>query len=343
MRVLILGGTAWLGGEIARYAVGQGHSVTCLARGRAPKLGPAEFGASGLVPNGAELVTADRTQPDAYRPLVDTRWDLVVDVSRQPGQVRSALAALADRTERWVFVSSGSVYADHSRGGAGLDTPLLPALDSDEAGLETYGEGKVACEEACRAARGDDVLLARSGLIVGYGDPSDRFGYWPGRFALAREDGGPVLVPERSDQPAQFLDVDDLARWLVDAGLGGVTGPVDAYGPRRVLSDVLEAARQVAGFTGQTVPVSDEALLAARVEEYMGARSLPLWIADPEWAGFSDRDTTSAERAGVSARDLSDTLRDALAWERELGLGRTGRRAGLDRTDELRVIGAAGC
>lgn len=329
MRVLVLGGTAWLGGEIARYAVGQGHSVTCLARGQ-----------SGLVPDGATLATGDRTQPDAYRPLVDSRWDLVVDVSRQPGQVRSALAALADRTRRWVFVSSGSVYADHSRAGAGLETPLLPALDGDEAGLETYGEGKVACEEACRAARGDDVLLARSGLIVGYGDSSDRFGYWPGRFALAREDGGPVLVPERSDRPAQFLDVDDLARWLVDAGLGGVTGPVDAYGPRRVLSDVLEAAQEVAGFTGQTVPVSDEVLLAARVEEYMGPRSLPLWIADPHWTGFSDRDTTSAERAGMPVRNLADTLRDALAWERELGLGRTGRRAGLDRTDELEVLGA---
>ena len=128
-------------------------------------------------------------------------WDLVVDVSRQPGQVRSALAALGDRAERWVFVSSGSVYADHSRPGAGLDTPLLPALEGDEAAPETYGEGKVACEEACRAARGDDVLLARSGLIVGYGDRSDRLGYWPGRFALAQEDGGPVLVPERTDRP----------------------------------------------------------------------------------------------------------------------------------------------
>jgi nucleoside-diphosphate-sugar epimerase len=331
MRVLVLGGTAWLGGEVARYAVGQGHEVSCLARGE-----------SGLVPDGVRLVTGDRTRPDAYAPLVDTRWDLVVDVSRQPGQVRSALAALADIAAHWVFVSSGSVYADHSRPGAGLNTPLLPALEGDEAGLETYGEGKVACEEACLAARGDDVLLARSGLIVGYGDPSDRFGYWPGRFALAQEDEGPVLVPERTDRPAQFLDVNDLARWLVDAGLNGVAGPVDAYGPRRVLADVLEAAQKVAGFTGQVVPVSDEALVAAGVEEYMGSRSLPLWIADPQWAGFSDRDTTSAERAGVPVRDLADTLRDALVWERELGLGRTGRRAGLDRTDELAVVGAAG-
>ena len=327
MRVLILGGTAWLGGEIARYAVGRAHDVTCLARGE-----------SGSVPEGARLVTGDRVLPDAYRPLVDTRWDLVVDVSRQPGQVRSALTALADRAERWVFVSSGSVYADHSRPGAGPHAPLLPALEGDEATAETYGEGKVACEEACWSARGDDVLVARSGLIVGYGDRSDRLGYWPGRFALAQEDGGPVLVPERSDRPAQFLDVVDLAAWIVDAGLRGVIGPVDAYGPHRVLRDVLAAAREVGGFSGEEVPVSDEALRQTGVEEYMGARSLPLWIADEEWAGFSARDTASAQDAGLEARVLDETLRDALAWERKLGLARTGRRAGLDRSDELVII-----
>jgi 2'-hydroxyisoflavone reductase len=330
MRVLILGGTAWLGGSIVRYALSQGHDVTCLARGE-----------SGSVPDGATLVAGDRTRPDAYRPLVDTRWDLVVDLSRQPGQVRSALEALADRSVRWVFVSSGSVYADHSCPGAGLETPLLPALQGDESSPETYGEGKVACEEACRTARADDVLLARSGLIVGYGDSSDRLGYWPGRYALAQEDGGPVLVPERTDRPAQFLDVQDLAAWVVDAGLRGLTGPVDVYGPQRVLADVLASARETAGFTGEEVALSDEALTRAGVDEYMGARSLPLWLADPEWAGFSARDTASAEAAGVVARDLTATMRDALSWERELGVARTGRRAGLDRSDELAVLGAS--
>ena len=325
MRVLILGGTAWLGGAVAGYAVGQGHDVTCLARGE-----------SGSVPDSARLVTGDRNRAEGYDALLDTHWDLVVDVSRQPGQVRSALAALSDRSDRWVFVSSGSVYADHSRPGAGLDTPLLPALEGDEAALETYGEGKVACEEACRSARGDDVLIARSGLIAGYGDRSDRFGYWPGRYALAQEDGGPVLVPERTDRPAQFVDVEDLATWLVDAGLRGVTGAVDAYGPQRALGDVLARAREVARFTGSEVSVSDDALRAAGVEEFMGERSLALWLADPEWAGFSARDTTSAQAAGLEVRGLDETLRAALAWERELGLARTGRRAGLDRPTSSR-------
>jgi nucleoside-diphosphate-sugar epimerase len=329
--VLVLGGTAWLGGEVARVALTAGHDVTCLARGQ-----------SGTVPAGATFIAVDRTQPEAYASLpANARWDLVVDVSRQPGQVRSALQALANRADHWVFVSTGSVYADHSRPGAGLETPLLPALQGDVASPEQYGEGKVACEEACEAYRGDDVLLARSGLIAGSGDRSDRFGYWPGRFALAVEDGGPVLVPKRRDRPTQFLDVHDLAHWIVGAGLAGTTGTVDAYGPRRVLGAVLDAAREVAGFRGEVVAVADDVLVAAGVEEYMGPHSLPLWMHDPAWAGFSDRSTESAERTGLVARDLRHTLADALAWERQLGLTRTGRQAGLDRRSELEILAGA--
>lgn len=327
MRILVLGGTAWLGGEVARQAVAAGHDVTCLARGE-----------SGTVPTGAALVVADRRDPHGYAALPAERYDLVVDVARQPGQVRTAVAALADRAEHWVFVSTGSVYADHSTPGAGTDAALLPASSADEVTPEDYGPGKVACEQACRDARGDDLLVARSGLIVGRGDPSDRFGYWPGRFALAREDGGPVLVPEDLDAPAQVLDVVDLAAWLLRAGLEGRTGTVDAYGPRRRLGDVVDAARRVAGFTGELVRLPDATLAAAGVEEYMGPRSLPLWLSDPAWAGFSARSTSSAEAAGLTARDLDETLADALAWERERGLARTGRRAGLDREDELVLI-----
>ena len=328
MAILVLGGTSWLGGHVARAGLRAGHEVTCLARGE-----------SGDAPPGARLVRADRTDPEAYAVLpASQRWDLVVDVTRQPGQARSALAALSDRAAHWAFVSSGSVYADHSRPGADRSSPLLPAFDSDVAGLESYGEAKVACEAACTAYRGEDVLLARSGLIAGAGDRSDRFGYWVSRFALAAQDGGPVLVPESIDQPAQLTDVLDLAGWLVRAGLDGRTGVVDAYGPRRTLHDVVDTALQVAGFTGETVAAGDEQLRAAGVEEFMGARSLALWLRDPAWLGFSARDTTSAEAAGLVTRDLAATTRDALDWERELGLDRTGRRAGLDRADELALV-----
>ena len=329
MSILVLGGTSWLGGHVARAGLEAGHEVTCLARGE-----------SGTVPDGAVLVTGDRTTTQGYDGLSSAAgWDLVVDVTRQPGQARSALAALSDRAARWAFVSTGSVYADHSKHDAGLDTPLLPALEDDVATLEQYGEGKVACELVCHAARGDDVLVARSGLIIGYGDRSDRFGYWPGRFALAAQDGGPVLVPERLDRPAQFVDVLDLAGWLVRAGLSGTTGTVDAYGPVRSLADVLSVCRQVAGFSGRMVSAPDEALESAHVEEYMGERSLPLWIRDPAFAGFDDRSTTSADAAGLTCRDLRATAAGALAWEREQGLARTGRRAGLDRAAELELVG----
>lgn len=332
--LLVLGGTSWLGGMIAGLALAGGHDVTCLARGE-----------SGAVPEGARLIRADRLHRMAYAGLpTSARWDLVVDLTRQPGQARSALAALSDRAENWVLVSSGSVYADHSQIGGDLTTPLLAAFDGDESAPEQYGEAKVACEAAVAAYRWDrglKALVARSGLIAGRGDLSDRFGYWVGRFALAQQDGWPVLVPGDLDRPAQYLDVLDLAAWIVRAGLSGLTGIIDACGPRRTLGDVLAGASAVAEFTGETVAVPDAALIAAGVEEYMGERSLALWMHDPLWRGFSARDAGSALLAGLVARPLGLTTADALAWERHLGLGRTGRRAGLDRADELALIGAA--
>ncbi|GAA1901410.1 oxidoreductase [Lapillicoccus jejuensis] len=335
-RVLVLGGTAWLGGAVARHALAAGHAVDCLARG-----------VSGRVPEGARLVVGDRSTEGAYDALgagtdpAGDRYDLVVDVSRQPGEVRGALDALADRAARWVFVSSGSVYADHSVLGGGLGgtpLPLLPPLEGDTGGPEQYGEAKVACEDAVRARRGDDALVARSGLIAGYGDPSDRFGYWVGRCALAGQDGRPLLVPASLGQGAQVLDVLDLAAWLVDAGLAGTTGTVDAYGPRRTLGEVVDVAAAVAGFDGERVVVDDDALRGAGVDEFMGPRSLALWLADPAWLGFAAHEDVSARRAGLVARPLEGTTTAALAWEREQGLHRTGRRAGLDRADELALV-----
>ena len=329
-RVLVLGGTSWLGGAVARHALTRGHEVVCLARGE-----------SGPVPEGAHLVRGDRTTPDAYAALPDGRWDLVVDVTREPAQARGALAALADRADGWAFVSSGSVYADHSVVGGGLggvELPLLPPVEDPLGSPEAYGGAKVACEDALRAVRGEDALVARSGLIAGRGDPSDRVGYWVGRCALAAEDGQPVLVPEDLGAGAQFVDVLDLAAWLVDAGLAGRVGTVDAYGPRRTLGELIEASAAVAGFDGPRVALPDAVLLAAGVDEFMGERSLALWMADPAWRGFAAHEDVTARAAGLVARPLAETLSDALAHERHLGLGRTGRRAGLDRADELALL-----
>ncbi|EWT07937.1 oxidoreductase [Intrasporangium chromatireducens Q5-1] len=327
-RVLVLGGTSWLGGAVARVAHDAGHEVTCLARG-----------ASGSVPDGARLLRGDRDDDQVYAAVLPpVEWDLVVDLARQPVHARGAVRALGASARRWVFVSSASVYARHDEPGADESAATLPAVTGDFAAPEEYGEGKVACEDAVRSERGDDVLVARAGLIVGRGDRSDRFGYWPGRFALAGQDGSPVLAPERRDRPVQWVHVEDLAQWLVAAGLEGVCGVRNAVGPAASLGDVLEASGSRAGFTGRTVPASDEVLRSAGVEEFMGPRSLPLWIADPEWSAFMDRSGEAAARDGLTHRTLDVVVQDAAAWERQLGLDRPRRGAGLDRRDELALI-----
>ncbi len=207
MRMLVLGGTAWLGAALARTAVAVGDEVTCLARG-----------ASGDVPDGVAWVRADRDAPGAYDALTG-EWDLVLDVARQPGQVRSAVAALADRAAHWVFVSSGNVYADHRQVGTDEEAPLLPALEGDVmTSMDVYGEAKVACEQHVLQGCGERALLARVGLIGGPGDSFDRSGYWPWRFAHPAADDGAVLVPDAPAHATQMIDVRDLATWLLAAG-----------------------------------------------------------------------------------------------------------------------------
>jgi hypothetical protein len=147
-----------------------------------------------------------------------------------------------------------------------------------------------------------------------------------------------VLVPAAATLPAQWVDVVDLSRWILDSGLAGVTGTFNASGIAVPLRSVLEAAAGVAGFTGEWVPASDEQLADACVEEFMGRKSLPLWVRDPDWRAFQDRSVAAAHAHGLAQRPLTTTLDDCLAWERELGLDRERSRAGLDRADELQII-----
>jgi 2'-hydroxyisoflavone reductase len=329
--LLVLGGTAWLGGEIARAAVARGHDVTCLARG-----------SSGTPPSGVRWVRADRDQPGAYDEVAAQHWDDVVDVSWQPGQVRSALRALGEHARHWTYVSSCSVYADHAAADADESARVLPALEGEVSDRERYGEAKVACEQACNEVMGDRLLVARPGLIGGYGDRSDRLGYWPSRFALAEHDGGPVLVPDTDLQATQTIDVRDLADWLVRAGAAATVGVMNSVGERHSFAEVIGAASAVAGFPGserdgRVVRVPSDWLRDQGVEEYMGPRSLPLWLADPRWAGFSARDGSAARVTGLTHRPLRELLEDSLRWERELGLDRE-RRAGLSRADERALL-----
>ncbi len=328
MRLLVLGGTAWLGGQVARTALERGHAVTCLARGTA-----------GQVPGGAELVRADRTLPGALDGVAGRSWDAVVDVGRQPGQVRDAARALAACTAHAVFVSSGNVYADHATPGQAEDAPLLPPLAGDEMQtMETYGEAKVACERHVVAAFGADrALLARSGLIGGPGDTSGRSGYWPLRFARPAADDGTVLVPDDPGLGTQLVDVRDLATWLVSAAETGLAGAYTAVGERVPLGEHLAAARSVAGHAGTPAPADPAWLLAQGVQEWSGPRSLPLWLADPDWRGFADHDGSAARATGLALRPLAQTLADTLAWELAQDPDRP-RGAGLTPADERELL-----
>ena len=323
----MLGGTAWLGREVAEEALRAGHDVTVLARGQ-----------SGAPPAGALVVTADRDLPDAYD-AVGGEWDVVVDVARQPGHVRGAVAALGPRTGTWVFVSSCSVYARHDQPGADESAPLLPPSEVDEDGFETYGERKVACEQHVLAGVPGRALVARAGLIGGPGDVSDRTGYWPLRFAHPATPDGSVLVPD-SPLTTQLVDARDLAAWLVAAGSRGATGVVNASGPTLPLAEHLAVARRVAGHDGEVVAVAPQWLEDHAVAPWSGERSLPMWLPLPEYAGFMARDTSAAQALGLEARPLEDTLRDVLEWELRQGPGRP-RTAGLSPTEERRLLAAA--
>jgi 2'-hydroxyisoflavone reductase len=327
MKILVLGGTRWLGGEIVAEALRHGHDVTCLARGD-----------SGAVPPGADLVRADRDADDAFD-TVPGGWDVVVDVARQPGHVRRAVAALADRAGRYVFVSSGSVYADDATPGLDESAELLPVLDSDVmAGPEDYGSAKVACERHVLAGFGPGrCLIARAGLIGGPGDHTGRTGYWPLRFHTPAVPDGRVLVPDAPDLATQVVDVRDLAAWLVGAGTGGVSGTFDAVGERYALPEHLAVAREVAGHTGTPVPVDQDWLAAHGVRPWMGQRSLPLWLPLPEYAGLGSRDGSAARAAGLTHRPLRDTLADTLAWELAQGADRP-RGAGLTVEEERELL-----
>jgi nucleoside-diphosphate-sugar epimerase len=322
--VLVLGGTGWLSGRIARRWLESGAAVTCLARGGRP------------APAGAQLVTADRDERDAYAAVEARQWDEVVDVSSNPAHVAGALEALADSAAHWTYVSSLSVYAradvENQDESAETLSPTRPGDESD------YGRDKAAAEASVRAAAGDHAAVLRPGLIVGPGDPTDRFGYWVARFALAG--GDPVLVPETAGRSAQVIDVDDVAAFAVDAAAASWAGTANAIGDVHPLSDVLMLAREVAGHTGAVVAASDEALTANDVAHWAGPRSLPLWLPG-DMPGFMTHRNDVFRAAGGSLRPLRDTLERTLADERARGLDRD-RRAGLARADELDVIAALG-
>ena len=288
----------FLSHAVAADAVARGHDVTCAARGE-----------SGPVPDGATHVHLDRADPD-WSALAG-EWDAVVDVARTPSWVADALDHLADA--HWTFVSTISVYADHATPGGTPETlPLLPAIteDVEQDSAEAYGSAKVACEQDVQA-RAREALIIRPGLIIGPGDPSGRFTYWPDRLA----ENGEVLAPESPDRDTQAIDVRDLAAWIVTGAEKQLTGVYDATGPVTRLGDLVDQVTEAVGGDATVVWAPADFLHEREVTYWAGPRSLPLWLPD-DARGMTSHDVSAAFEAGLTTRPIGETAADTLAWLR---------------------------
>ena len=293
--------------------------MTCLARGE-----------SGDVPVGATLIRADRTVAGAYDLVASQYWDDVIELTYDSGLVRGALKALHDRAAHWTLVSSVSVYASNSEPQADETAAVVDAGELEN----YYGLAKVAAEQASFTAVGDRLLIARPGLIAGPGDPSDRFGYWIARLALAQ--GEPILVPDCGQLPVQVIDVRDIASWIIQAGHESLTGTFNVVGDQHTLADTIGKAAALAGYSGTIVEAPEKWLVEHDVDHWMGARSLPLWVSGSD-AAHGQRSNLAFRHAHGRTRSISKTLADTLEDEKRRGLGRE-RKSGLTRLEELDLI-----
>jgi len=321
MDLLVLGGTRFVGRHLVTAALDRGHRVTLFNRGKSgPRLFP-----------GVENLRGDRD--GGLSTLRDQHWDAVVDTCGYvPRVVRASAELLADAVDRYVFVSSISVYDESLLPGADESAPVATIEDEsvEEITGETYGALKALCERAAEEAMPGRVVNVRSGLIVGPYDPTGRFAYWPLRTAR----GGEVLAPGNPDRPVQFVDVRDLGRWLVTMAEEGEPGVYNATGPESTLTmgGLLEACAEAAGNDVRFIWVDDNFLEKRNVEPFV---ELPLWLPE-RYAGFNTVDNSRTVAAGLQFRPLEETVRDVLEYER--GLGDAQYDAGLNPEREREVL-----
>src|SRR5690349_16524396 len=297
MKLLVLGGTKFLGRATVESALECGHEVTLFNRGETN---------AELFPE-AEKLRGDRTQDMSV--LRGREWDAVLDSAGYiPAVVSASAEALADATPYYLFVSSVSVYADQGRCNV-EESPLAELGDEPDDRLtedfSNYGALKALCERAVREVYGERCAVVRPGLIVGAHDPTGRFTYWPHRVAR----GGEVLAPAPPERTVQFVDVKDVGRFLVEAAEHGLAGAYNVTRPAIPLVELLETCREVAGSDATFRWVSDELLTGREVGEWM---ELPLWVADPEMTGIHQAVVTRAIEAGLTFRALDETVRDTL-------------------------------
>jgi nucleoside-diphosphate-sugar epimerase len=323
VRVLVLGGTLFVGRHLVEASLERGHEVTLFNRGQTDP---------GLYPE-LETRHGDRAAGD-LESLREGTWDAVFDTSaRVPRWVREAAALLADRVGHYSFVSSCSVYADTTLPGTNESSPVHVLEDEtteEITSADVYGGLKVLCERELGRALPGRSLAARAGLIVGPYDSSGRFTYWVHRIAR----GGDVLAPEPRDQPVQLIHGRDLADWLLDMAEKGDSGVYNATGPESPLTmeRVLEAIVAETGSEARLIWADEDYLVENGVEAWS---DLPLWVApggNPEVANFLAVDVTKAVITGLKFRPLARTIRDTLDQ------AETFPQAGLDETRERELL-----
>jgi 2'-hydroxyisoflavone reductase len=298
LSLLVLGGSAFVGRAVVEEGLRRGWTVTTFNRGR------------GWRHPDARSLIGDRLQPATLDQLRRGRWDLVVDTwSGAPRAARNTAAVLADQAERYVYISSGSVYAPPPPRGADESTSVVDASPAAEDG--GYPELKRGSELAVAGAFGDRALLARCGLILGPHEDVGRLPWWLMRMA----EGGEVLCPGPPDLELQYVDARDLAQFVLDAALAGVNGPVNVVSRRghATMGSLLQACRSVAGAPGtELIWLSPEAIQTAGLEPWT---ELPIWLPpDHELIAMHDVNVERAHAAGLRCRPLIDTVADTWAW-----------------------------
>ena len=298
MRILVLGGTKFLGRHMVERFAGAGHAVVAFHRGTT----------ACDLPAGVEERFGDRN--DDLSAVHGETWDAVVDVAAlKPDQVRRSLEL---RTKRYLFVSTLNVYKDLSKLGICEDAPTIETFDAaDEA--QAYGGNKAAGERLVLERFPDSAIVLRPGLIAGRWDPSGRFTYWCERLLR----GGRYLAPLPKEGRVQLIDAADIARFAERALTNDLFGIYNMVGPRDALTmeRMLEACAQVAAERNappaHAVWADQEFLARNGVGEWM---DLPLWIHDAAYAGMLQTSNAAAVRAGLEYRPLRDTVRDVLDW-----------------------------
>lgn len=318
MDILVIGGTRFLGRHIVEAALAAGHRLTLFNRGQTnPELFPE-----------AEKLRGDRTSD--LSALQGRHWDAAIDICGYvPRVVRASAEALAGAVDHYTFISSISVYADFKQTGMDERAPVGVLSDptTEEITDETYGPLKALCEQAVEQTLPGRALIVRPGYIVGPDDPTDRFTYWPHRVAL----GGEMLAPGDPESPVQFIDVRDLAEWIVRLVSDKTTGHYNATGPdyRLELGRLLAECKQLTNSDAHFIWANEAFLEEHKVD-------LPIWTPANE-IGIGAVNCQHAVDAGLIYRPLSETIRATLAWDISRPADYT-LRAGLSKEREAELL-----